>query len=106
MRQLNVLYRGIDKPTDVLSFAFLDEREDLLLTANGAVFPLGDIVISAETAIRQAEEYGHCFKREMIFLFVHGMLHLLGYDHEEEQDRSAMRETEDRVMEKLQITRS
>ena len=84
IRTLNRLYRQIDKPTDVLSFPmfdFADEEE----TVEGA---LGDIVISLERAKEQAEAFGHSFEREVAFLCVHSMLHLLGYDHElgEEED--------------------
>ena len=84
IRELNRLYRQIDKPTDVLSFPmfdFADEEEEI----EGA---LGDIVISLERAREQAEIFGHSFEREVAFLCVHSMLHLLGYDHElgEEED--------------------
>jgi len=66
---------------------------------------LGDIIISVERAEEQASEYGHSVEREIAFLTVHGMLHLLGYDHMEEEDRKEMRQEEDFVMGKLGITR-
>lgn len=80
---LNKQYRNVDKPTDVLSFPLLDSEgdEDELLPAELETM-LGDIVISLEKAREQAEEYGHSFEREVAFLCVHSMLHLLGYDHE------------------------
>ncbi|MBE6686100.1 MAG: rRNA maturation RNase YbeY [Ruminococcaceae bacterium] len=74
---LNREYRGVDRPTDVLSFPIFDE-DDM-----GSKAVLGDIVLSLEKARAQAEEYGHSFEREIAFLCVHSMLHLLGYDHEE-----------------------
>lgn len=77
IRELNRDYRGIDRVTDVLSFPLFDEEED------GGKTPLGDIVIDVDRAAAQAHEYGHSFEREIAFLTVHSMLHLLGYDHEE-----------------------
>ncbi|MBR4881208.1 MAG: rRNA maturation RNase YbeY [Clostridia bacterium] len=74
---LNREYRGVDRPTDVLSFPIFDE-DDM-----GGKTILGDIVLSLERATEQAEEFGHSFEREVAFLTVHSMLHLLGYDHEE-----------------------
>ena len=73
---LNKTYRQKDQPTDVLSFPLWDGEEE----ASGEIL-LGDIVISLETAQRQAEEYGHSLEREIAYLMVHGLLHLLGYDH-------------------------
>ncbi|NLW16221.1 MAG: rRNA maturation RNase YbeY [Firmicutes bacterium] len=81
MRALNRQYRGIDKPTDVLSFSQL-EGEELFDVPD--VLILGDIVISIEQALAQAESYGHSFKRELAFLLVHGLLHLVGYEHDDE----------------------
>ncbi len=77
IHELNREYRGVDRPTDVLSFPIFDE-EDM-----GSKTVLGDIVISLEKAKEQAEGFGHSFEREVAFLTVHSMLHLLGYDHEE-----------------------
>lgn len=98
IRELNRIHRGIDRATDVLSFpmfSFEDETEEL----EGA---LGDIVISLERAAEQAETFGHSFEREVVFLCVHSMLHLLGYDHElgEEQDVD-MRRRQSEIMERL-----
>lgn len=85
IHEINREYRHIDRPTDVISFALLDS-EDVFET-NGEEEELGDIFINIDAAKRQAEEYGHSFDRELSFLFTHGLLHLLGYDHmcEEEQ---------------------
>ena len=66
---------------------------------------LGDIVISLETAARQAEAYGHSFQREVGYLLVHGMMHLMGYDHETEEDKVIMREMEEEALERLGLTR-
>lgn len=98
IRELNRLHRNIDKATDVLSFPMFDfETEDEPLA--GA---LGDIVISLERAREQAEMYGHSFEREVAFLCVHSMLHLLGYDHElgEEEDMD-MRRRQREIMERM-----
>ncbi|AEF94714.1 metalloprotease ybeY [Desulfotomaculum nigrificans CO-1-SRB] len=103
IQSLNAEYRGIDKPTDVLSFAMHEgepmpeeeEAEDLL----------GDIVISLPTALRQSKEYGHSFEREVAFLTAHGALHLLGYDHQTEAERQVMREKEEAILGRLNITR-
>ncbi|MDQ0205132.1 rRNA maturation RNase YbeY [Pectinatus haikarae] len=101
---LNKKYRNIDRPTDVLSFA-LNEGEEPNIEGGAPVNVLGDIIISVEKTAKQAEEYGHSVKREIAFLTVHGMLHLLGYDHIEENDRVEMRREEEFIMEKLGISR-
>ncbi|SHF48437.1 rRNA maturation RNase YbeY [Desulforamulus putei] len=103
IRSLNAEYRGIDKATDVLSFA-LNEGEDMP-EAEEAEDLLGDIVISLPTAQRQAEEYGHTFEREVAYLTAHGSLHLLGYDHQTEEDRQVMREKEEAILSRLNIRR-
>ncbi|OCL25215.1 rRNA maturation RNase YbeY [Orenia metallireducens] len=90
---LNHRYRGKDQPTDVLSFP----QDDNLL--------LGDIIISLETAQRQAEEYNHSFAREIGFLTVHGMLHLLGYDHYGKEERIIMRKKEEEILVELGLSR-
>jgi len=100
---LNKKYRNIDRPTDVLSFAFRESDEPQILNAEVEI--LGDIIISVERAKVQAEEYGHSFLREVIFLEVHGLLHLLGYDHIEENDRAEMEGEQKFIMEKLGIGR-
>lgn len=83
IHELNRDYRGVDRPTDVLSFPMLDgdaDEGDIDIDSDSVV--LGDIIISAEKAVEQAESYGHSVERELSFLAVHSTLHLLGYDHE------------------------
>ena len=104
IRQLNRDYRGQDKATDVLSFA-LDEGEEPDVHDGPAQHLLGDIIISLDTAARQAEDYGHTLEREMAYLAIHGMLHLLGYDHMDEADQQEMRTEEEYVLTRLGITR-
>ena len=103
IHELNKKYRGIDRPTDVLSFAFRESDEPKILDAEFET--LGDIIISIERAKIQAADFGHSFLREIIFLEVHGLLHLLGYDHIEENDRIEMENEQKFVMEKIGITR-
>lgn len=109
IRKLNKYYRGVDSSTDVLSFPLVEfeeigeEKEDE--KEIGEIYPIGDIVISLEKAKEQAEEYGHSFEREVAYLTVHSMLHLLGYDHETEEERKLMREKEEKVMERLGLRR-
>lgn len=83
IHQLNKEYRDIDRPTDVLSFPFYN-------SFNLPVKMLGDVIISLEKAESQSEEYGHSFKREISFLIVHGILHLLGYDHHTPEEEKEM----------------
>ncbi|MBQ1876305.1 MAG: rRNA maturation RNase YbeY [Selenomonas sp.] len=104
IHQLNKQYRGIDRPTDVLSFA-LNESEEPEIEDGPDVNVLGDLIISVERAQEQAADYGHSVRREVAFLTVHGMLHLLGYDHMEEADRLEMEAEQRFVMEKLGIPR-
>ena len=104
IRQLNRDYRGQDKATDVLSFA-LDEGEEPDVHDGPAQHLLGDIIISLDTAARQAEDYGHTLERELAYLAIHGMLHLLGYDHMDEADQQEMRTEEEYVLTRLGITR-
>ena len=101
---LNKDYRGKDQPTDVLSFALNEGAEPVIVDGPAQVL-LGDIVISLETAARQAEEYNHSLEREVAYLTVHGMLHLLGYDHMTEEDKAEMRMEEEYVLSLLSITR-
>ena len=107
IRNLNNEYRNIDSETDVLSFPIYEkaELESLKGTITEEDLLLGDIVISLEKAREQAEEFGHSFKREIIYLFVHGMLHLLGYDHLEEDEKKEMRSREESILEKFAIMR-
>ena len=100
---LNKKYRQIDRPTDVLSFAFRESEEPEILNAEVEI--LGDIIISLERAKIQAEEFGHSYLREVIFLEVHGLLHLLGYDHIDENERLEMEAEQKFVMENLGIGR-
>ena len=100
---LNREYRGVDRPTDVLSFALMESEEPEII--GGASEVLGDLVISLERVQVQAEEYGHSALRELSFLTVHGMLHLLGYDHMEEDERLEMETEQRHVMEELGIER-
>ncbi|MFW6030548.1 MAG: rRNA maturation RNase YbeY [Halanaerobiales bacterium] len=92
IQKLNKQYREKDMPTDVLSF-IMDEEI------------WGDIVISTEQAIKQAEDYNHSIKRELAFLTVHGILHLLGYDHQTPGEREEMRRKEERVLSELNLSR-
>ena len=101
---LNRTYRSIDRPTDVLSFALTESEEPEIVGGEGHEV-LGDLVISLERMQAQAEEYGHSPLRELSFLTVHGMLHLLGYDHIEEGERLEMEEEQRHVMEELGIAR-
>ena len=84
---INKQYRGKDQPTDVISFAY-HETEDFDI---GPYDTLGDIVISMERVEEQAAEYNHSLKRELYYVLTHGLLHLLGYDHIEEDDKKEMR---------------
>ena len=101
---LNRVYRGVDRPTDVLSFALTESEEPEIVGGEGHEV-LGDLVISLERMQAQAEEYGHSPLRELSFLTVHGMLHLLGYDHMEEAERIEMEAEQRHVMEELGIAR-
>ena len=102
---LNKEHRGIDRSTDVLSFP-LGENGKYDLDPDSEAYLLGDIVISIETAYRQAEIYGHTLEREIGFLTVHSMLHLLGYDHEQGKlQERLMREKEEEILGSLGISR-
>ena len=111
IHQTNLEMRDVDRPTDVLSFPMFDlipgehpDEEDAD-PATGLV-PLGDMCISVERAAAQAEEYGHSLERELSYLTVHSILHLLGYDHLDEGEQKAqMRAREDAIMEELGIGR-
>lgn len=103
IRQLNAAYRQKDMPTDVLSFPQGDDDFASGIPELNRV--LGDIVISLERAWEQSQDYGHSMERETAFLTVHGLLHLLGYDHEDGLSRCRMREMEECVMERLRLVR-
>ena len=106
IRELNKKFRNLDKPTDVLSFPLLDyEGESEEPFFDELCHNLGDIVISLERAMAQANEFGHSFEREVAFLTAHSMLHLLGYDHElSEDDDADMRKRQNDIMERLGLS--
>lgn len=108
IHELNARFRGVDAPTDVLSFPLFDFEGDCdepPIDELGMDHMLGDIVLNLDRARAQAEEYGHSTEREVAFLTVHSMLHLLGYDHETgEQDEAEMRERQRVIMEALGLT--
>lgn len=116
IQEMNKAYREIDRPTDVLSFPMLEyevpgefevfeeETSDAFNPESGELM-LGDIVISKEKVLAQAEAYGHSPRREFAFLIAHSMLHLFGYDHMEEEEREVMEQKQREIMEKVQIPR-
>ncbi|MDF2839243.1 MAG: hypothetical protein K0Q99_14 [Clostridia bacterium] len=110
IKELNKQYRGKDIPTDVLSFPLMEFEETEVNYNNADEFVqedrlLGDIVISLEKTQEQASDYGHSFERELSFLVVHGILHLLGMDHEDEQQEKEMLQKQDNILQLLNITR-
>ena len=103
---INKMHRDIDRPTDVLSFPLGENGEYDINNDTGAKM-LGDIIISVETALEQSKDYGHSFQREMAFLTVHSMLHLLGYDHVNNGlEAVRMREKEEYVLTQIGLPRS
>ncbi len=98
LQELNRNYRGIDAPTDVLSFALDEAGEGEPGYEQAGPELLGDVIISVERAAAQAEEYGHSLRREMAYLAVHGLLHLLGYDHDGPEQGAQMRRTEEEIL--------
>lgn len=106
IRELNARYRNIDRATDVLSFPLGENGKYDINPSTGAAL-LGDVVISVQKAMEQAEEYGHSLDREMAFLTVHSMLHLLGYDHVNGGlEAVRMREKEETVLTQLGLKRN
>ena len=114
IHELNLEYRGIDRPTDVLSFAMNETGEDEpeIIYADAedeemedVPYVLGDIIISVTRAQEQAEEYGHSLERELGFLFVHGFLHLLGYDHQDAESEAEMMSKQENVLAQVGLTR-
>ncbi len=101
VQELNRDYRGLDRPTDVLSFSLL-EGLDLPPSTPGEPVLLGDVVISLDTAQRQAAEEGRSLASEVAWLVSHGVLHLLGFDHPTPKDRAMMKAREDRVLAHLE----
>ena len=115
IQEMNRNFRQIDRATDVLSFPMVDyetpgkfdflEESDAYFHPETGELILGDIVISKEKVIAQAEEYGHSIEREYAFLIAHSMLHLFGYDHMEEDERAEMERMQREILERLQIFR-
>ena len=115
IQEMNQNFRQIDRATDVLSFPMIDYEEagnfEFLEDVMDAFHPesgelmLGDIVISKEKVLSQAEEYGHSLEREYAFLIAHSMLHLFGYDHMEDEERIVMEAKQKEILEQLQIFR-
>ena len=116
IHELNREYRQIDRPTDVLSFpmlsyeragdfSFLEEESDDDFNPDTGEVILGDIIISVEKVLEQAQSYGHSPRREFAFLLVHSMLHLLGHDHIEQSDAAVMEPKQSQILEEMQITR-
>lgn len=116
IHSMNSEFRGIDRATDVLSFPMVDyaeagnfdgleDHQEEYFEPDSGELLLGDIVISVERAIAQAEEYGHSLKREMAFLTAHSMLHLFGYDHEMDAEREEMERMQEEILAELDIRR-
>lgn len=116
MREINRTQRGIDRTTDVLSFpmtaypaagdfAFLENEQTDCFHPDSGELLLGDIVISVERMACQAAEYGHSLLREYAFLIAHSMFHLIGYDHETEEEAAVMEQKQEEVLQNLGITR-
>jgi len=102
IKHLNNEYRNVNEATDVLSFPMYDDLEEAL---DEDYLYLGDIVISGERAVEQAKDYGHSVEREIGYLTVHSVLHLLGYDHMDEEEKKVMREREEMILEKINLKR-
>lgn len=117
IREINKENRNIDRVTDVLSFPMLDYEKDKVYKdtyldyefdetfMDGEELVLGDIVLSLERALEQSKEYNHSFEREASYLVVHSVLHLLGYDHMEEDEKKIMRKHEEEILNKMNIVR-
>ena len=95
IKAINSDYRNIDKVTDVISFALLDSGD--IMETDGQI-ELGDIFINRNRVLSQAKEYGHSIKREFVFLFIHGLLHLLGYDHMNSKDEKEMFDLQKKII--------
>lgn len=102
IRELNRDYRDVDRETDVLSFPQFESVENM---PEFGELCLGDVVICLDKVEEQAKEFGHSFERELIYLFVHSLLHLLGYDHMEEGEKQEMRQREEAVMSAIDLNR-
>lgn len=99
IHEINRDYRGIDRPTDVISFAMQDDMSNILLEEEAC--ELGDIFINVDAIRAQAKEYGHSIRREACFLFCHGLLHLMGYDHMEPEDEKEMFHLQDVILDEM-----
>ena len=109
IREVNKKYRNIDKTTDVLSFPLFEKEElEEKIKNNDFIYEdiLGDIIISIDKVKEQAIEYNHSFERELSYMVVHGFYHLMGYDHIKEEDKKEMRPKEEKILNKLKITRN
>ncbi len=102
IKQINNEYRNLNQETDVLSFPMFEKEEIRTITEQEA---LGDVVISIDRVKQQAEEYGHSFERELAYMLVHGFYHLMGEDHMNEDEKKRMRQKEENILQKLNITR-
>ncbi len=116
IHEMNLENRGIDRPTDVLSFPliewevpgkcdFSENDEIVLCDPDSGELMLGDIVISLDKVKEQAEEYGHSKKRELLFLVAHSMLHLFGFDHENDEEREEMERMQREILDSAGVTR-
>jgi len=105
IREINNEFREKDSVTDVLSFPIYSFKENDFPQENEDVL-LGDIIISLETAKKQAKDFEHSFTRELMYLFVHGLYHLVGYDHEDEKDKVLMRKKEESLLSKFGVNQS
>lgn len=103
IHELNNVYRGKDCVTDVLSFPQYESTDEMRRVEG--ILCLGDVVICPEQALLQADEFGHSGERELVYLFVHSVFHLLGYDHLEEADKNEMRAREEKIMSQIGLTR-
>ena len=99
IHEINKTYRGIDRPTDVISFALMDSEDDYEMMEDDN--ELGDSCINGEAIRNQAKEYGHSLRREVCFLFTQGLLHLLGYDHMEEDEEKEMFALQDVILDEI-----
>ena len=107
IRQLNADYRGNDSVTDVLSFPQYDDMDEFAddLTDDSVTALIGDVVICYDRVLSQAEEFGTGVTREFVYLFTHSILHLMGYDHMEEDERRVMRAREEEILDSIGVTR-